>query len=114
MSENYTSTPNQWNRNKALIVPENYNSLSLPYNFKEKVSYAPISNYNTLINLKSFDYSQNPDSSPCHLKQSSSSSSLIQKYDTDMSKCVMTPQIPKSIKNYQPINETIIINGIYA
>ncbi|TNN15876.1 putative Glra4a protein [Schistosoma japonicum] len=64
MSGNYTSSSNQWIRNKTLIVPENHNSSTLPYNLRENVNYEPISNYNTLINSKSLDSSQNRHRSP--------------------------------------------------
>nr|CAX82639.1 putative Glra4a protein 175 [Schistosoma japonicum] len=105
MSGNYTSSSNQWIRNKTLIVPENHNSSTLPYNLRENVNYEPISNYNTLINSKSLDSSQNRHRSPCYMKQSPS---LIQKQDTlitDMSRVILTTQIPKSIRKYQPMNE---------
>ncbi|CAH8489548.1 unnamed protein product [Schistosoma margrebowiei] len=116
-SSSSPSSSNQWIGNKSFYIRDNTNPTL--QHIIESCNYEPFSNYNTRINSKSYSHSQNRYDTLYHSKQQ-------QQRQNDAFNCNMPrialspplpppppppppPQIQKSIRNYQPMNESYCI-----
>ncbi|CAH8483085.1 unnamed protein product [Schistosoma mattheei] len=115
------SSSNQWIGNKSFYIRDNTNSTL--QHIIESCNYEPFSNYNTRVTSKSYSHSQNRYDTLYHSKQQQKQQQQQQRqndaFNCNMPRIVLSPppppppplppQIQKSIRNYQPMNETYCI-----
>ncbi|CAH8490315.1 unnamed protein product [Schistosoma curassoni] len=110
------SSSNQWIGNKSFYIRNNTNPPL--QHIIESCNYEPFFNYNTRLTSKSYNHSQNRYDTLYHSKQQQRQNDA---FNCNMPRIVLSPppppppppplppQIQKSIRNYQPMNETYCI-----
>ncbi|RTG81559.1 uncharacterized protein DC041_0000119 [Schistosoma bovis] len=115
------SSSNQWTGNKSFYIRDNTNPTL--QHIIGSCNYEPFFNYNTRLTSKSYNHSQNRYDTLYHSKQQQQQQRQNDAFNCNMPRIVLSPpplpppppppplppQIQKSIRNYQPMNETYCI-----